>query len=379
MVEEAKDDPLKNLPSRVHFYSKFNSSTGECAEGYNRNVKEKILHMESGAETYADSIREAECYVSRVGRSTASSSHSYYKDRCNFLYFWIGNMLSSKLTNGVLFPTIMQLIYTELDNWYGMHECKILSTNADSNLFQEMKRIFDYYHDYGTIVGITNDGKPHCKTEYEDYVDALRTAYTNVETYCKVDTKNASDDYCKWFQEKFNNTIGTIPKPTDLKCKPNPNANQAGSSGPGAVSEHGDSGGGSGGVGGMVGGTLATVGLPTIGFFLYKYTNIFDGIKKSLFGGSNNTGGRNRGRRSIGRRQHFDDTFTENDSSTLGDDGSTTLGGGGGGESSTLGGSSTDVSTIYDDDGGRRRRPSSSPSRKPYNTHQSRNIRYGRI
>ncbi|CAA9986292.1 KIR protein [Plasmodium knowlesi strain H] len=324
-----------------------------------------------------------------VNAGMNSGETSSYAQRCEYFYYWLGILISKQLKTGTIFSTVLNAMYQELDKLEGSKKtCPKITTAIafDKTLFKKSKVIFDFLNDYNSMKqqGLGNK-ETRCSKAYSDYLDDVQNYYGAIESSCTLE-QNSNDPCCKLVSGK----VGTMQKPTSpeiaqLTCRKIEVASEEGREVEETTDCLGDdnelsvgpspsSGSATTSIPATVGGTIATIGLPTIGFFLYKYTDVFDGIKKSLFGGSNNTGGRNRGRRSTVRHQHFDDTFTGNDSSTLGDDGSTTLGGGGGG-SSTLGGSSTDISTIYDDDG--RRRPSTGRrERAGTNNRRPGNIRY---
>ncbi|CAA9987183.1 KIR protein [Plasmodium knowlesi strain H] len=370
-------DHLGKLPSKM-IYKELRD--GEDKDKCDKELMESTeTQLKSALNGYAcdeicrEKIISAWCLVTR---GMGDRCDLQEKERYDFFYLWLVEQLFAEKGQIDSFCGLVKEIKKALTEMYAGQDCDILCTDKmDKNFFSNAKEVYDYYKDHAGIMQQVGSGGRLCNQEYKNHLKSIVSACEAVNTYCKNGQYN-STPYCSWFNgESDGKNYCDQTELAKLTC-----TTPSGSSGHSSSVSGSSSGGGSGGVGGMVGGGLASVALPAVGLLLYKYTDVFDGIKKSLFGGLNN-GNNRRGRRSTFRHneQHFDgfDSSTlGDDSSTLGGDGSTTLGGGGG-ESSTLGGSSTDISTIYDD-GERRRRPSPA-STKPYNTRQSRNIRYGRI
>ncbi|CAA9991191.1 KIR protein [Plasmodium knowlesi strain H] len=375
----------KWLPSKIAYHKLEKGKKGKC-EGRDSSYTQGIRNSENtntDMEGYAEEFAEHWCYVPNERKE-----HQSDDSPCYYLYYYLGDMIrnNSDLNNSS-FRSIMSTVREELQKLDVQPPCKIVPSNIGKTYFDSEKKVYDYHLDHNTIQGKFQSVDSSCSPELNEYLSSAATAYGIMNEYCPKNDE--STEYCTKFRDEYskhNLGVELISKCTsaqELKEALSGKAVNADSKfdlikekvtvdAEAGVDSTADSV-----TTGVISGGIATIGIPTIGFFLYKYTDVFDGIKKSLFGGSNNTGGRSRGRRSTVRHnQHFDDTFTGNDSSTLGD-GSTTLGGGGGG-SSTLGGSSTDVSTIYnDDDGGRRRRPSTGRrERAGTNNRRPGNIRY---
>ncbi|CAA9988630.1 KIR protein [Plasmodium knowlesi strain H] len=404
MVQQSED--TDKLPSEI-IYSKFVEGTGCPVEYGGRKYKEEWERVLRGVlqkkgidgSNLAVEIARTWCnvYIMRLPEEVPGYGP------WDVFYFWLGDQIRGKL-NGNNFSNVMGAMYKVLTKDECRSKCKNIYPGIREELFQEAKKLFEYYFDYNYLNTQKGSNKKSICGRMMAKLEEAKSAFRDISSLCN---NAASDRYCRIF---WGESVGKEPykEPEPLTCpegeaeslgpesRPGPDGRlnsdidisgpkvdidvpdvniegpDAKLKGSGAevlwpdVKEAAD--GKSGSIVGSVSGGLVSVALPAIGFYLYKYTDVFDGIKKSLFGGLNN---RNRGRRSTIRHQHFDDTFTGNDSSTLGGDGSTTLGGGGG-ESSTLGGSSTDISTIYDDG----RRQPTGRTRTGTNNRRPGNIRY---
>ncbi|ANQ07535.1 KIR protein [Plasmodium coatneyi] len=253
---------LKDAPSKSLFYDNFGKGSDSCHEGYTVNLK-NILEMDSGGKVYVGSIKKAECYVSKMQKN---SMNTYYKDRCNFLFFWIGELLSANLDDSLL-PTIMQLICTELKKWYAKNECKIICTHAKKDLFLKRKVIFDYKHDCSVIQTAILSKDSTCAATYGPYLDAIIRIYTEVKYDCETASSSANDPYCKEFVKWFE--YGNDPENLKSQCessqeyrgpKPDPEGHSQGVPSPTAAV-----------VPAAVSTVFGVLGIPTITFLLYKF------------------------------------------------------------------------------------------------------------
>ncbi|CAA9987101.1 KIR protein [Plasmodium knowlesi strain H] len=378
VLEESK---LSQLPSRTTYYTKFDQGRSICEEGGDWtwvNQLKVALAEDSDIGENAEKIAKGLCYVQKMG-DPPSENNKY----CDFYYFWVGSILRSKFKDNSFFKKIMNKIKEDVEAKGGTdHKCYFKFPMKRKSYFYNSKLLLDYYKDKDDMkshLEKNGDGVvAKCSDPYYKYFLHAHKAYNYMKSKCgNGDKQSINNEWCAKFKEIYGDcsnggeddgkshcevAVDSLKsciedsKPETMDTTSSSTANNTGSVTTGVVA----------------GSTLATVGLPAIGFFLYKYTDVFDGIKKSIFGGLNNTGGRNRNRGRSSTIRHTDHHFDGFDSSTIGDDGSTTLGGGGGG-SSTLGGSSTDVSTIYNEPP---RRPIGRGERAGTNNRRPGNIRY---
>ncbi|CAA9989763.1 KIR protein [Plasmodium knowlesi strain H] len=319
---------------------------------------------EDDDEGYISTLKKIWCYGRKdYGGQSALSQNV----RCGLLYYWIGDNIFSSLEDSENFPKVMDVICREVQKLDTDNKCNIVCSHIDKIYFKYEKEIYEYYRDHEAIGTELESAGSGCKDKLNEYVSQANQAYKMVDGQCKLDPSGGCEfckgtdpkAYCNKFSDVYNKDppqelmrtkcilaqqLEQRPQARDLQIviKVPPKNNDGATNDTTPIP--------------AIFGTIATLGAALGSFFIYKYTSLFDGIKNSLFGGSNRN---RRGRRSTVRHnQHFDDTFTENDSSTLGDDGSTTVGGGG---------SSTDVSTIYDDGGRPSGRTRATNNRRPGN------------
>ncbi|CAA9987953.1 KIR protein [Plasmodium knowlesi strain H] len=404
-TKEGEGDPLDKLPSR-QIYKNLKEGRGKhmgtgCdSESSVQDVLEKLEAYVVDCDTLGN-IKQALCYVRQMNNDNGKKKEK--GNYCYALYYWVAEEIwkvhKSDTTGGsTKFSKAIGGYQTKIEEKENKYGCKPPVPSTDPEVREAMKKLFDFTVDKDFICKARMGSGASVPGTYDAHVEEVKKAYSTVRDICtqKAEENNWCEDFREWYTD-YNSKV-TL----ELNCEvdsaaavqldaekdmrehgkveyhgPGPSESELASASSSTSSSHqpfsfnkffsDDKN--------IV--TLSSVMaagaiFPLIGSLLYKYTDIFDRIKNSLFGGSNRN--RRRGRSTIGR-QHFDDTFTDNDSSTLGDDGSTTLGGGGGDVSSTLDGSSTDVSTIYNDG---RSRPSTGRGRTRTGTNNRRpgNIRY---
>ncbi|CAA9986113.1 KIR protein [Plasmodium knowlesi strain H] len=386
---------VNKLPSRQMYKKLEGDGQGKCDEEWDDAKKVRMqLKSYNIPENACSKIMSTLCYIERLRRS---SSDNGIPEEYKFFYYHVGDILL-RADKDSMFEQYMDKV-SSIIAVYASELSKHFWT-PDSTVkvdFPTRKTVFDYYKDKNTIQDQLNGGKQQCNAKYHAHLEAIEKAYETEHGKC---SGNRSSDWCTKFKTYFPDYETDGKDSLDLKCEQVDNGSSLSSSdcaldikntkeNEGATITYRteetpapelDSTSSStssshqpfsfnnffSNENNMV--TLSsamagTVAIPLIGSLLYKYTDIFDGIKNSLFGGSNNTGGRSRGRRST--FQHNDQHFDGLDSSTMGDD------------SSTLGGSSTDISTIYnDDDGGRRRPTGRGRTQAGINNGRPGNIRY---
>ncbi|ANQ10920.1 KIR protein [Plasmodium coatneyi] len=236
-----------------------------------------------------------------------------YKKYCNFFYYWIGDMLhSSKKSDS--FSMNMGLAYSALNMLGVPNACQEINTTNKVNwsLFQNRKTVFDYYHDYQTIYNNlppADGDKNWCETKYKDYLNKVSSVYDAATKDCTTTaaTNNNTDPCCiKYNEEKSG---GNDTKYKDLlekgcdgavtKAVPEQLITLERTDSPTTTAS-------------TIASSIAAVGggLAAItSFFLYKYTNLFSGLR-----GTVSPKRSNRKRRST--NSNFDDTSNDDDTST---------------------------------------------------------------
>ncbi|SCO65546.1 VIR protein [Plasmodium vivax] len=214
MAKILQKDDLEKLPSNLIFY-KFNNGWDRCSHfPSSGEIKDKLKEY-TDIKNYSDNIVKAMCYVSKMEKGDP-----FYDERCHFLYYWIGDMLSNKLKDDTSFSNVMNTIYTELKKFKVEDNCNIIYPDISKLFFDQRKIIYDYSQNYATIKQDFQDYGKSCSQEYYDYVGNIVRTYNIVHTNCESTT----DLYCKELKTMFdkynhqelsnlNCTLVHVPKP----------------------------------------------------------------------------------------------------------------------------------------------------------------------
>ncbi|ANQ10578.1 KIR protein [Plasmodium coatneyi] len=293
---------------------------------------------------------------------------------CDFFYFWLGDMLCDKFVRNIQFQDIMQQIYTALNGSSDNCKYQPMHSTVSCSDFKKGKVVFDYYHDYRTIIRElkASEGScaTHCTTKYKNYLDGADNKYKMVKAGSSVN----SHDYYDQIVKEIKDNGGSIPPPSQLTCRTVSTEM--------LVSDEGDNEDGTdlleNGGGGTAGSTAtpaiissvaATIGLPTMTFLLYKYTSVFSFINN--FFGNDNSNISSRSSNNIkSRRKRTTIHHDLNSPLSDDDDNSSTLYTTTD-DSTTIGDDSTDESSLF---GGRL-----PTSRGRSNNRSGKNISYQRI
>ncbi|ANQ07361.1 KIR-like CYIR protein [Plasmodium coatneyi] len=313
-----RPEDMEQLPSYGQFYKKFDTGRTGCeAEPWVQGLKDTVDGHHSTIEVHMDKIVGAWCCMSKM----PEGNNLNYNERCNFLYYWIGDFLFGELGDDAeIVMDLLNSICKYIKSTYPKEKDKVICETIDKDKFKRRKLIFDYWHDYTTLKGLISKSGDNCTSKYGIYLGTVEQAYSGIQKFCQ---SNQTDPYCSEFNKQCNQycTNGKLnlkcpsayteqQEDTTLKAVTSPTANSIGTTAAAIPS------------------ALATLALPAAAFFLYKYNLLPSWISNQFNGGSN----KRRGKRSAIR--HNFDTSTD-DNSTL---------------YSTETGSTPDTSTHYSTD-----------------------------
>ncbi|ANQ07294.1 KIR protein [Plasmodium coatneyi] len=354
---------LSDLPSRQMYY-KFDSVYGTYKSIYN-NV-----------DTIEGKLRGFNCIDSDIEKILYAWYYVFMKESvispkdapCYYLYYYIGNILWSGTGGKDLFLSHMRDLYTALKGDHYNEKCELIHKNEITEAtFITRKKIFDYSKDHDTIKQQILDSakdKYKCTETYLKYLEDILTTYDTMKASCPENGASSSSPsydaaYCTEFNKMFKEY-----KHEEMMTLKSQLVKQAKSASADASSFMESS---EVNIPVAVSSILGVMGLPALGYFIYKvmiiikiytyYTSL-----PSLISNTLSSGGRsNRKRRSTERpfNRFLDDSTTEytTDNSTI---------------ESVAESTTTDDSTLYND--GRRRRG----GRNRSNT-RPRNVAYQRI
>ncbi|ANQ09113.1 KIR protein [Plasmodium coatneyi] len=316
------DCSLDKLPSR-RIYGKFEEEEGE--DVVDGEIVCKVDTVETNLTPVLSNYGEMKKYTKKIAKawckaiSGATEAKGEKKvDNVVYysLYYWLGGKVWESGRNDKPLPDVMSEIYLALETAsHGITRVPTCTENIDQNLFNKMKKVFEYYYDYGTIkdcIQKSQTSESNCIQEYSSYLQEAVTAYNGMEQYCDGKDNVLRRICCKYFNEISNSSGGTnIPKPSELKSELDRIQETAMLEAEAASSTTTPTAP-------IISSILGLLGIPTLGFYLYKYNLLPPGIKNFFGGGrsSNNFG--NRKIRSV--RRNFDTLteYTTENASTIG-------------------------------------------------------------
>ncbi|ANQ10417.1 KIR protein [Plasmodium coatneyi] len=364
---------LNQVKSTLPYYKELDGGSKGCDKDSNivQNVKD-VLRRNIAVDNNAERIVDAWCYT--YGIMNGNSSNNEY---CDALYYWIGHTVSNGSWDVRDLRELIKDLYQEFKGWKPIAGCNSWDTNISDDLFNERKQVFDYLQQCNIIKAqlqqskeALSSNKAKCEQSYYNHLEEVIKKLTAEETKCKQEQGGSvTDPYCKSFlamcqqcapqelsklkcevpkTEETEHQTQTQPQTEDITALAGSTSSTADPTIPAAVS-----------------GGLATIGIPAIAFFLYKYTSVFDSVRDLFIGGSSGSS-RSSGNRTKRSIEHHFDTLTEDSSTTLY--------------------TTTDNSTIDDDSmteycapQSERRRSNNRQQERQRNKHNRNNIRYQAI
>ncbi|ANQ07634.1 KIR-like protein [Plasmodium coatneyi] len=289
---------LQNLPSRKSYYDKFEGANDSCpSDGIPNGIEDKLKNHVGGSDN-AKKIVKAWYDKTIFDEHSISSSPA-----CTFFYYWLGDKIPRTTVGSNSFPSSMNKVYENLGYTCSNQNCSILYSNIERDIFISMKSVYEYKQNYGTIdQHVKSSQAPEfpCTEAYVDYLEKVVSAYNSLSTECKGGNENY---WCKDFQKMAKERA--YDELLQLKCSLKHTPDCPSNSVAAAIS-----------------GTLATtIGLPVIGYALYKYKLLPSWLHNKI--GKNSRSIRNkRGKGSSA--YHFDDDTLTDSSTEYGTDYSTT-------------------------------------------------------
>ncbi|KMZ95111.1 hypothetical protein PVMG_05940 [Plasmodium vivax Mauritania I] len=191
------DEQLRILPTKLHYHLLDDPKWGKCeGESFYNAAKEEISRKR-GLQDDSDKILEALCYVYKK-----SSREGFDNNLCNFLYFWLGDILLKKLEKEDFFQEIILKLFKILTNKNGM-VCTAPHSFMYKEDFEYAKLFFDISEDY-KIYKSQLYNNVLCDKNYMTYLDARVKDYKKFHSECEVETYDSHEKrYCKYFKEYF--------------------------------------------------------------------------------------------------------------------------------------------------------------------------------
>ncbi|CAI7724027.1 Plasmodium vivax Vir protein, putative [Plasmodium vivax] len=202
------DDDVDILNTK-HYYGKLDKGLELCQyyEFYDKAKTE--LDKNAGLEKDSDKIISALCYV-----YTMSSNAHFDTNICNFLYYWLGNILLEKLITKDLFHEVILDLFNTLIN-KNRKICELPHSLMFKEDFKDFKLIFDCSEDYKSYkVQYINPTKS-CNNNYNSHLESNIEIYNRFYSECEV--HDLKKPYCDTFRKYFSDKNGNLL--SQFKCK----------------------------------------------------------------------------------------------------------------------------------------------------------------
>ncbi|CAI7721708.1 Plasmodium vivax Vir protein, putative [Plasmodium vivax] len=195
MPEILDENKLSLLPTKK-FYDQLDNAVNSCQGNTFYNESQSILNHYKVLQIGSDKILKGLCYVYEKKFRDESNN-----DFCNFLYYWLGNILYDNLIPRINLGSVISNLFVILRN----HNVKNCTTPTNYNIYQEkhfndIKLFFDYSKDYDTYEKQVTSNNMPCNEKYKKYLQIYVETYKKVQSECQ---NKSPPGYCNAFKEYF--------------------------------------------------------------------------------------------------------------------------------------------------------------------------------
>ncbi|SCA59804.1 VIR protein [Plasmodium vivax] len=201
MPKRLTKNDLDKFPSNI-WYSNFEGGEDGCEnESFYSDIKdelEKAHYQYYDLSKISDKVVRALCYIYK---RKINHQINFDKDRCSYLYFWLGDKIYSKVHDKTKFSIIIKMIYDEMYRTDFLNTCPCLYNDIDKDTFNTYKMLHDYSNDYGNIEIDTSHGYTTCDNDYKEFIEKYINTYNDVYSNCK--TVKTKKYHCDYFDKLF--------------------------------------------------------------------------------------------------------------------------------------------------------------------------------
>ncbi|KMZ95094.1 hypothetical protein PVMG_05966 [Plasmodium vivax Mauritania I] len=213
MAKILGDKELKLLRTKI-IYNELDNATEDCRiSSYYMGAK-FMLDNDYGLHGVSDKILRALCYVNKKILTEALDS-----DICNFLYYWLGDILSNKLKPISLYHSVILTLFTifkKINDKEQFCNAPTYYKIEEARYFNDIKLFFDYSKDYDIYVDeLDTQNPPLCNEEYHKYLQKYVTSYKAFQAKCP--NGPSPHNYCNAFNKYFHEKDRT--KLSNWTCK----------------------------------------------------------------------------------------------------------------------------------------------------------------
>ncbi|SCA59725.1 VIR protein [Plasmodium vivax] len=189
---------LGNLRTK-YYYDKFDNGWNTCKGNTLYNSSKQELTQRKELHDVSEKILKALCYVYET-----SMRPGFDNDVCNFLYYWLANILLNNLKLDHFYSEIIIKLFANLKNDSDSKICNIRTfTTFNKDEFNKVKLIFDFSEDFDTYKSHFSQHNHDCNKNYKEYLDTYITSYNKIRSECITESRDYI--YCSAFHHYFNN------------------------------------------------------------------------------------------------------------------------------------------------------------------------------
>ncbi|CAI7723971.1 PIR protein [Plasmodium vivax] len=186
---------LGNLRT-IHYYYKLDKGRYGCEYFPFYDAATRVLDSYHWRQKDSDKILRALCYAYKNILAGYLDN-----DICNFLYFWLGNILLEKLVTKELFHEVILKLFNTLVDDKKDQICELPHSLMFTEDFKDFKLIFDCSEDYKSYEVQHNHPRMSCNNDYKEHLDKHISNYNYFYNKCKIE--NLGEPYCTAFEKYF--------------------------------------------------------------------------------------------------------------------------------------------------------------------------------
>ncbi|GAW83972.1 variable surface protein [Plasmodium gonderi] len=189
------DAVLKELPTKVN-YNNFDHGDASCKYSPFYTSAKSLIDKQNWNEDVSNKILNALCYAHNKNKSKEFNDAD-----CDYLYFWLGDIIYRNLTYRNSFYTVMNSFKFILEGILCLSKCNFVNYNTIEHNFMDIKSLFDFSNDYDKLDEYFSTHKRTCSTKINNYIKPYIMSYTMFKNKCK--DLHRKDETCMAFNKYF--------------------------------------------------------------------------------------------------------------------------------------------------------------------------------
>ncbi|GAW84352.1 variable surface protein [Plasmodium gonderi] len=186
---------LSELPSKQQ-YAIFDKADVSCDDNSFYTLAKNHIQKQPWLKNVSNKILSALCYAHKKNKEG-----NFKGDDCDYLYFWLGEILDRNLTNRHSFYAVMHTFKYLLESHGGLIICNYDKYDMTEKNFMDIKHLFDFSKDYDMLKTYFDTPKESCSDSFNIYISERVIKYNACKNSC--DVSNRKDVTCSAFDKYF--------------------------------------------------------------------------------------------------------------------------------------------------------------------------------